>query len=434
MSDYSLHNLTPAQVLAPATPEELAAILRHASAHGLAVVPWGGGTRQQIGRAPARYDIALSTHALSKIVEYHPADLVITVEAGVTLGAIQAELARHGQWLPWDVPLAAQASVGGLLASGAVGSLRLGYGPPRDWTLGMCVALGDGRLVRSGGKVVKNVAGYDTHKLQIGALGTLGVIVEATFKLAPLPECRQTILAAFTDPHLPGRAIEQLRTAPLQPIALVALNRRAEETVTPLHAFLDGQPGHIVVAARFAGTARAVGRQIREATRRCIEVGARTVELREEDDTPLWDAIADTMAPARDHSLLLRAGVPSSAFSPLAELLERTATRAGWPAAQLGIAGVGIVYSRWSVAGVTPSAVAEALAAVRTEVIQLGGYVVVEEAPPELAGAIDIWGPPPEGSELMGALRATWDPAGILNPGRVGWASSGKVADLPGRS
>jgi FAD/FMN-containing dehydrogenase len=140
------------------------------------------------------------------------------------------------------------------------------------------------------------------------------------------------------------------------------------------------------------------------------------------------------MAPARDHSLLLRAGVPSSAFSPLAALLERTATRAGWPAAQLGIAGVGIVYSRWSVAGVTPSAVAEALAAVRTEVIQLGGYIVVEEAPPKLAGAIDIWGPPPEGSELMGALRATWDPAGILNPGRVGWAASGKVADPPGRS
>lgn len=418
MSDYTLHGIAPARVVAPTTAAELADCLREAAEQGLGVVPWGGGTRQSLGGPPARYDVALLTTRLDRVLEYNPADLVVTVEAGITLGALQAELARHGQWLPWDAPLREQATVGGLLASGVAGALRLGYGPPRDWTLGMCVALGDGRLVRSGGKVVKNVAGYDTHKLQIGALGTLGVIVEATFKLVPLPEHRQTVLASFTNPHLPARALEQLRIAPLQPVALAALNRWAEEGLPALRPFLAGQPDHIVVAARFAGAAAAVRRQLREATRRCVEAGARTVELSEEDDGPLWAAIADLPAPAADGTLLLRAGAPSSVFGPMAGILERTASRAGWKAAQLGIPGGGLVYSRWPVGDAEPATVAEQIAAARAELAALGGYLVIEQVPPGMRGALDIWGPPPEGLELMRALRGSWDPAGIMNPGR----------------
>lgn len=415
---YALHDLTPAEVMTPGSAEEVAAVLRDAAAAGEAVVPWGGGTRQHLGCSPTRYDLALSTAALNRIVDYHPDDLVVTVQAGATLGAVQAELARHGQWLPWDAPLPERASVGGLLASGAAGALRLGFGPPRDWTLGMCVALGDGRLVRSGGRVVKNVAGYDSHKLQIGALGTLGVIVEITFKVAPLPTRRQTILAAFTDPELPGRAIEQLRAAPLQPIAIAALNEAGEQSTPELHAFLAGQPSHIVVAARFAGTEGAVRRQMREATRRCVEAGARTVELREEDDAPLWAALADFSALAADGSLLIRAGAPSAAFGPMAGMIECVALRAGWAPAQLGIAGVGLLYSRWAVADTESAAVAAALATLRADLAPVGGYLVVEEAPPALTSSLDIWGPPPEGAALMRTLRSTWDPTGMLNPGR----------------
>src|SRR5947207_167556 len=172
----------------PATPDELAAILRDASERGQVVVPWGAGTLQHLGYPPNPEAIILHTAALNRIVEYNPADLTITVEAGATLGAVQETLRPHGQWLPWDPPAPGTATIGGLLAAGASGPLRLGYGAPRDWVLGMRVALGDGRLIKSGGKVVKNVAGYETHKLQIGALGTLGVIVEVTFKLSPLPE------------------------------------------------------------------------------------------------------------------------------------------------------------------------------------------------------------------------------------------------------
>jgi len=416
MSDFAVHFRAPARVVAPASAEELADYLREAAAKGEAVVPWGGGTRQHIGRAPARYDVALSTARLDRVIDHTPADLTITVEAGARLADVQAVLADHGQWLPWDAPLPAAASVGGLLASGGAGPLRLGYGAPRDWVLGMRVALGDGRLVRSGARVVKSVAGYDSHKLHIGALGTLGVIAEVTFKVAPLPARRHTLLAAFTDPRAPARAAEGLRAAPLQPIALAALNDTAEEAIPVLGAFLAGQPAHIVLAARFAGAPAAVSRQIREATRRCVDAGARTIELSEADDSPLWAAIADFPAPAG--GVLVRAGTPPSALADLARLLELASRRRGWTAARLALPGVGLGYSRWPGPAHDGAAVAAAIAELRAALSAIGGYAVVEQAPPVLADVLDIWGPPPDGATLMRTLRASWDPAGILNPGR----------------
>lgn len=416
MAEVALAGLTPRSIAAPATAAELAELLREATTRGLAVVPWGGGTRQHIGRPPARYDLALLTGKLSRIVDYHPADLVITVEAGIPLGAVQAELARHGQWLPWDPPLPEQASIGGLLASGAAGPLRLGFGAPRDWLLGMRVALGDGRLVKSGGRVVKNVAGYDTHRLHIGALGTLGVIVEATFKLQPLPEQRRTLLAAFTDPYLPEQAFAALRATPLEPIALTALNLHAAESIPTMHSFVAGQSPHVTVAAQFAGNEAAVVRQIREATRRCIEVGARTIELCDEEGAPLWDAIAGFTAPLGDGSLLLRSAISSGAITPVAACAERIAIQREWPAAQIAVAGPGLVHSRWPSNGAKPALLAGALAELRASLSGSGGYSVVEEAAPELG--LDIWGPDPEGATIMRALRASWDPAGVLNPGR----------------
>lgn len=417
MSSFALDNLAPQQVLTPDSAEELADCLARASAAGQGVVPWGGGTRQHIGRAPARYAIALCTRQLSRVVEYTPADLVITAEAGITLGTLQAELAAHGQWLPWDPPLPDRATIGGLLASGASGPLRLGYGPPRDWTLGMRVALGDGRLVKSGARVVKNVAGYDTHKLHLGALGTLGVIVEATFKVAPIPEQRRTLLASFTEPRATLNAIEQLRAAPLAPIALVAVNNDAASGVAPLSDFLAGQPLSLVVAARYAGTAGAVARQIREGVRRCVEIGARTIELSEADDAPLWAALADFSAPPDGQALLLRAGAPPAAFVDLMRLLDRIPRERGWRSERMALAGVGLGLARWPTAGLAPAQIAAAVAELRAGLAVVGGYVAVEAAPAHL-GDLDIWGPPPETLALMRALRARHDPAGVLNPGR----------------
>lgn len=416
--NYTLNNLAPNEIGTPVSAVEVAEALQAAAAAGRSVIPWGGGTRQHLATAPDRYDVALDLRGLDQIVEYSPADLVISVQAGATLGAIQAALAPHGQWLPWDPPLPAQATIGGLLASAASGPLRLGYGAPRDWTLGMQVALGNGRLVRSGAKVVKNVAGYDAHKLHIGAFGTLGVITEVTCKVAPLPVHRETLLAVFPERQASVHAVEQLRAAPLQPIALVALNDDVAATISVLDSFLEGQPAFILVAARFAGTAAAVQRQICEAARRCAELGARTIELAFNDDEALWATLADFNAPVRNNSLLVRVGAPAGAVMNMARMMERVPMMRNWPSARLLLAGVGIGYTRWDVADVPFQEQFAALDELRAAMRGIGGYAVVEEAAPALIAQIDRWGPAPATLELMRALRNQWDPARVINPGR----------------
>ncbi|MBX0330157.1 FAD-binding oxidoreductase [Oscillochloris sp. ZM17-4] len=417
--DFTLYSQPPARVITPATAEDLADCLREASAAGSSVVPWGGGTRQGLGGPPTRYDLALSMSGLSRVVEYTPADLVISVEAGATLGMVQETLAPHGQWLPWDPPLPRRATVGGLLASGAGGMLRLGYGSPRDWTLGMRVALGDGRLVKSGSRVVKNVAGYDSHKLHIGALGTLGVIAEATFKVAPIPPRRQTLIAAFTTTKAPLEAIAQLRQPPFHPISMVILNDEAERAIPALHPFLRDHSHYLMVAVRFAGTAGAVARQIRAAVAHCVELGSRVIELNELDDAPIWEAIADFVQPTGD--LMLRVGAPLGQQYEMIRLLEMTTRARGWATARMVIAGVGLAYARWPIAGVPAAALAAALAELRAGLATIGGYVVIEELPAAPGidrDVLDVWGAPPETLALMRSLRAAWDPAGVLNPGR----------------
>lgn len=427
MGDFVLYNQMPQLVWHPSSADEVAALLRQATADGLGVVPWGGGTQQHLGSQPTRYDAALCTTGLNRIVDYTPADLVLTVEAGARLGTIQAELARHGQWLPWDPPHAETATIGGLLATATAGPLRLGYGVPRDWTLGLRVALGDGRLVKSGAKVVKNVAGYDAHKLHLGAFGTLGVIVEASFKLAPLPAYRRTVLISFMQPRATFNALEQMCNSPLYPMSLVAFNDTAVRMLPPINAFLQGQPERLLlVAARFAGTLAGVQRQMREAAERCVEVGASCIEFDEQDDAPLWQAIANFRQGgavgdpgASGESMLLRIGVRPSYSIELLRTLERVTNVRGWPAARMVYATIGLVYTRWYPPAATPPAVvAAALQELRIGLGAVGGYVVVEDAPPALRPFLDIWGSPPETLGLMCALKNQWDRAGILNPGR----------------
>jgi glycolate oxidase FAD binding subunit len=267
--------------------------------------------------------------------------------------------------------------------------------------------------------VVKNVAGYDSHKLHIGALGTLGVIVEATFKVAPIPAYRQTLLASFTAPGAPIEAITSLRQPPLQPISMVVLNDVAERAIPALRPFVSDQPRHLVVAVRFVGTSGAVARQIRAAVAHCVDVGARTIELNEVDDGPLWADIADSIRPTGD--LLLRAGAPVGQLREMMRLLDLTTRARGWEASRLVVAGVGLAYARWPVAGVPAGALAAALGELRAGLAAIGGYVVVEDLPHTPDGdlrSLDVWGPPPQTLALMRSLRAAWDPAGILNPGR----------------
>jgi glycolate oxidase FAD binding subunit len=417
MNNYRLDQHIPRLVRNPTSVEEVAAILREATAADETVVPWGAGTRQHLGYAPARYDYAVSMTALDRVIEHTPADLVLTVEAGARLGTVQAMLAQHGQWLPWDPPHAEEATIGGLLASGASGPLRLGYGMPRDWTLGMRVALGDGRLVKSGAKVVKNVAGYDTHKLHLGAFGTLGIITEVTFKVAPLPATSQTLLAVFTNPVRVMQVLGDLHEPPLRPAAMLALSYSAVQKIPALDGVVKGLPEHILVVARFAGVPAAVNRQMREAARRCVELDARCIDLSQQDEQQLWAAVTHLNAPCRDGSMLIRMGVRPGEVFHMVRSMEQVPTRRGWDSDRSLVAKVGLGFARWHPPTETPvEEISAALEEQRTALMPYGGYCVVEEAPAALV--LDRWGPAPPTIGLMRGLRAAWDPAGVLNPGR----------------
>lgn len=376
---YTLGDRQPQRVVQPTTVTEVGDLLAEATHTHTAVVPWGAGTRQFIVDPPRRYDVALDLRQLHRVIEYHPADLVVMVEAGISLEAVQTLLSERGQWLPWDPPTPPAATIGGLLATAAWGPLRLGYGGPREWILGMQVVLGDGRIVRSGGRVVKNVAGYDSHKLHLGACGTLGVIASVTFKVAPLPAQMAVLHATVPDVPSAWRLAMAMRQPPLQPVALVI---EVADTVT--------------LMARFAGVEAAVERQLALATTACANA---TALMTQYEDRTRW-RIGYQMPTA---DLLLRIGVPDSMLPRAIDALTILE-----PAHILVFPGLGLI-----VAGCAETAAAR-LPALRQTLGVMGEYAVVERS----SIVVDRWGVVPSTIDLMRALRQRWDPAGILNPGR----------------
>ena len=199
----------PDCAVAPFSAEQVAAVLHYASTHQLALIPRGNGTKLSMGNPPRRYDVALSLGELNRVIHYEPADLTISVEPGMTFGAFQELVGRSGLWLPLDPRGGAGSSIGGIIAANAAGPLRQGFGGPRDMVLGLKIATTDGKIAKTGGRVVKNVAGYDLGKLLTGSCGTLGVIVEASLKLFPKPPERGHLHDASRHPgHREGLAQE----------------------------------------------------------------------------------------------------------------------------------------------------------------------------------------------------------------------------------
>jgi glycolate oxidase FAD binding subunit len=187
---FAIGGVVPRLASRPADADQVAEVMGAASRDGLAVVPWGAGVALAQEAPPPRYDVALDLSGLDRIVEYDPEDFTLTAECGVSIAALRATLAARGQELPLEAPLASRATLGGVLAADASGPRRLRFGAPHDRILGARFVLADGTRVRSGGKVVKNVAGYGSHRLMCGSRGGLVVMVEASIKLAPMPAAR----------------------------------------------------------------------------------------------------------------------------------------------------------------------------------------------------------------------------------------------------
>src|SRR5437867_4784160 len=228
---FAVDGMNPKAIVEPRTYEEVGAVMRYASQAGLATIASGGRTKPDIGNLPARYDLALSLSRLDQIIEYEPADLTVTCQAGISVPELQRRLRVHGQKVPLDERPGKQPSADGMLATNSNGPSRHAFGELRDFTIGMRVVTADGRTTRAGGKVVKNVAGYDLDKLYIGSLGTLAIVVEATFKVLPLPAREEALVARFDELRDAVACGAALARTALRPAALEAHDLDGDATL-----------------------------------------------------------------------------------------------------------------------------------------------------------------------------------------------------------
>src|SRR2546426_4275751 len=384
---FSVDGLLPSTVIRPKDADEAAGELYSCDEVPAAVGVWGGGTQMQLGAPPRKYEVALSTERMTRLLEYEPADLTCRVEAGMRLSDLQAALHAQGQRLALDPPHPERATVGGMVAANTNGLTRGRYGTVRDWVIGIAVAYPSGKVARAGGKVVKNVAGYDLMKLHIGARGTLGVVAEVNFKVQARPEAGATLLAQFEEPAPAPQVGSQLAHQYLAPaIAIVQ----------------DGDGGQWVLALKLEGYAREVQAAKDQAVRFVREAGGVIDES--EILSAFWDAARDWSTPA-DGEVLLRAIVPITA-SPL------VLAAAPADARVLAQPASGVVDVRVPAPGA-----AETLSRLRSAA-GAEGQVVVLAAPVALKQGLDVWGPPPPGFPIMRALKQSLDPHGILNVGR----------------
>ncbi|HWE62253.1 MAG TPA: FAD-binding oxidoreductase [Chloroflexota bacterium] len=387
-----------------------AALLREAATAGNAVVPWGGGTQQQLGAPPARCDLLLSTRRLSGVDFYRPEDLTIGVRAGTTLAEVASLLAAHGQSLPLDAPCPEAATIGGIVATATSPVRRYRYGTVRDLVIGVEVALVDGSLCKAGGRVVKNVAGYDLCKLFAGSLGTLGVIVGVNLKVQPRPRVEATVHVAFEreDAALAaGRAVTQS-----------GLGHGA--------VLVEGQPGKAswtltVLAEGFSG---AVDRQVEVAERAASAAHSKAIlHPGAESSQAAVNALAARRSLQPDQGTVLVRG--SVAPAHLATVLQQLppvlepSYRVTYVQADVPL---GIFFLELDPGTETSDlACAAVLRQARSVVQHESGHLVLEAGPTSLRRTLDPWGAPPDGEGLARLIKRKLDPAGILNPGRFAY-------------
>jgi glycolate oxidase FAD binding subunit len=386
--------VVPRTVLEPASVGEAAEIMRGLARDRAAVCFAGGGTELELGRPPARLDALVRTGRLARVVEHAPADQIVVVEAGLPLAALQRHLAPHRQRLALDPPLPERVTVGGLLAANGFGARRTRFGSVRDLVIGITLVRADGAVARGGGKVVKNVAGFDLPRLMCGSLGTLGLVAEVVFRLHPLPEASETV------------AVDGLAAAEVRELCVRTLAARLE----PAAMAATGAAGTFRLLARFEGFAPGVAEQAERLV--ALLGGRRSARLAGGSEAEAW-ARHDAARTAGD--VRLKAAFAPAALTPAAGALGSMG-RALEGAAEVLYPSLGIAFLSGKLrdAAAAARALGEARAALRPS----GGSVVLAAAPTALRALADPWGPPPPALEVMRRLKAELDPEGRLAPGR----------------
>ncbi|WP_263384356.1 FAD-binding oxidoreductase [Granulicella arctica] len=365
--------------LSPANTEEIAAVLRLANSEGIVVHPMGSGTKSAWSDAP-RSGIVLRTSRLNAVLDHTWQDMTCSVQTGCTWAAMQLTLAAHGQFVALDPLWPEQATIGGIVATNESGALRLKYGSLRDLVIGMTIVLADGTVARTGGKVVKNVAGYDLHKLMTGAFGTLGFITEINFRLHSLPTARESFTVSSQTVEPLGELMLHLVDSHL---SLHALQLRTHEGIFHLDIELASLP-QTLDEHRLLLEAIAHEKQLRIVAA-AADIWQRRALLFDQQDT---FTIKATMLPTE---IARFSGVIS------------------------GLAGSAITQATGIMMAMLPASASEKIPSLREQLAVSGGSLTVLSQP--LSSNLDRWGPLPDSFPVMQRLKERFDPQRTLNPG-----------------
>jgi glycolate oxidase FAD binding subunit len=391
------------QVAQPTSIAELSQAVREAVAQGQAVFPLGGRTMLGLGLPPSKHGIGVDLRSLDQVIDYPARDMTITVQAGITIAKLQANLAKENQQLPVDVPIPEQATLGGAIAVNASGPRRYGYGTLRDYVIGISFFNDEGQEIKAGGRVVKNVAGYDLMKLHIGALGTLGIITQVTLKLRPRPDEASVCYFACAEETI-GPVLEMLQGSRVRPASVDMVNSAFAELATAC------PPGKWLVFIGLEGNEQSLAWQ---STQLHSDLQSRGVSA-------IW---ASNGGPRASYGKLANCQLRSEArltfkanvlTSQVDTFVRRAAALPELPLL-LSHAGNGIIYGHVNDLTLNDS---RTMLTTLLKAVGPEGNVVVTRCPPEWKRELPIWGKPRGDYWLMRRVKETLDPRWLFNPGR----------------
>ncbi len=448
-ASYSIDEFIPSAVAKPTSAEQVAEIVRFAALEKLAIIPCGARTKLRIGMPASRYDIALDITALNQIVHYDPGDLTLSAEAGTPIAKLNASLFDHQQFLPLLVPWYSLTTIGGTIASGIDSPLRQFYGTARDFLIGAEFIDGTGKLCKSGGRVVKNVTGYDLHKLLIGSLGTLGVITRLNFRTFPAPLVGSLgFVASFPNPEDAFALRHTFTQSPLTPLTLDLLSPSMARTFlwqtpsTPEVAVFAGEdrasnnhslppisdwfpPHEWQLCAAFAGAPEVLVRYTRDLTRLANESHASSISILDDTSRPaVWGRLRESLSMLLDSSpsaTIFKLTVLPTQFSVLFANLRQIADQADFSHALLARAGGTLYFSLLSSHTKDDhlARLGQVAAQIFESVSAVGGDATLLFAPPTLKAHLNMAAPTRPDAALMRRLKTAFDPQNIFAPGRL---------------
>ena len=414
---FIVENMLPGSVFTPNNSFEIMDFVRQSNNDNLSIIPFGGGTRKNFGMPPIRYDTALDMSELNAVINHNPDDLTISVQAGITLDSLQAVLLEHGQFLPISAPLSHLTTIGGILASDSSGPIKWRYGHFRDLVIGMKFFNSEGSIIKTGGNVVKNVTGYDTAKLHIGALGTLGIISEVSMRLMPKPRVNNTVVAQFGNMKLATSVSKAIFHSSVMPLALSIFTGNVANRLG-----VSANTENVFLAVNIIGGPDSVERQQKELLRFCSAGDSNDFKILTFLETgSFWQKLTDFGWEDSSPSLsIVRVSTDFSKIDKLMNYLFQIQFEDRRNLELILNPGYGTIDIHWI--GQTSQIDLEKFTKSFKETIRFlrsqSERVIIESCPSSIKREINVWGEIPDGFPLMRSIKEQYDPNVIFNPGR----------------